>query len=181
MLDSPAVFNQIVLIGLWFVDYSAGLEVSSAIPGVDDTGDSINPTTGIVISASDADAAEAPDSGISAAQIVISTDNNDNVENMVTNAQPQPAATKAGTGSMKLPLNLKAASNDREKSAPFKSSEQRKKSARSSSVQDDKEKKMLKPEEVSLWNRIQACTIDFLNNVPISFRKQDRLLPIALR
>ncbi len=112
--------------------------------------DSSTPTAEIVIS-NDGSVTETSESSISAAQIAISTNcSNDNVENIVTNTQPQPAAaTKAGSGSSKIALNLKAVPSDRDKSVPFKASEQRKKSARLSSVQDDKEKKTLKPDEVS--------------------------------
>jgi hypothetical protein len=111
--------------------------------------DSSIPSADILISTQNDDSAKPSESSTPVAQIAISAVcNNDNVENMITNAQPQPVATKAGSSSTKLPLNLKAVPSDRDKSVPFKNSEQRKKSSRLSSVQDDKEKKTAKPDEV---------------------------------
>jgi hypothetical protein len=111
---------------------------------------SSTPAADIVVPNHEDYAAESTESSITLAQIAITTiGDHDDVENMVTNAQPPPiAATKTGSGPTKLQLNLKKVSSDRDKSIPFKNSEQRKKSARLSSVQDDNEKK-LKPEEVS--------------------------------
>jgi hypothetical protein len=115
-----------------------------------ESSDSSIPTTEVIVSTPDGNKLESMDSSVPAAEITMSSvSNNDNVENIIANSQPLLAASKAGAGSLKLPLNLKAVPSDREKSVPFKNSEQRKKSARLSSVQDDKDKKTSKHDEVS--------------------------------
>jgi hypothetical protein len=177
------------------MDNAAGLEVPSAFSPVstehnstevkeNKSIDSSTPAAEVVTSSHDDNAPEPSESSMPAAQISISTIcNNDNVENMVTNAQAQPtAATKAGSGSTKFPLNLKSVSSDRDKSVPFKTSEQRKKSARLSSVHDDKEKKTTKPDEVSSSeSKFLSCLSQILKSRPTGFRKLSLILQIVHR